>query len=86
MVAVGKAGLITGDMIKPGAVVIDVGINEVDDADGDGDGSRQIVGDVVHEEAMQKASWITPVPGGSGRITVAMLARNTVLCAAKQFD
>ena len=86
VVAVGKAGLITGDMIKPGAVVIDVGINEVDDADGNGDGSRQIVGDVVHEEAMQKASWITPVPGGIGRITVAMLARNTVLCAAKQFD
>jgi methylenetetrahydrofolate dehydrogenase (NADP+)/methenyltetrahydrofolate cyclohydrolase len=89
VVAVGKAGLITGDMIKSGAVVIDVGTNEVAgnaDADGSKVESTQIVGDVVYEDALGKASWITPVPGGIGRVTVAMLARNTVLCSSKQLD
>ncbi|MCK4904969.1 bifunctional 5,10-methylenetetrahydrofolate dehydrogenase/5,10-methenyltetrahydrofolate cyclohydrolase [bacterium] len=73
IVAVGKAGLITGDMIKEGAIVIDVGINRVD---------GKIVGDVVFEEAVKKASFITPVPGGVGPVTTAMLLKNTIACLA----
>lgn len=73
IVAVGKPNLIPGDWIRPGAVVIDVGINRL--ADG------RLVGDVCFEEALQKASWITPVPGGVGPMTVAMLLHNTILCA-----
>jgi len=69
IVAVGKAGLIEGDMIKEGAIVIDVGINRVE---------GKIVGDVVFEEAKEKASLITPVPGGVGPVTTAMLLKNTV--------
>ncbi len=69
IVAVGKPGLIKGDMIKEGAIVIDVGINRVE---------GKIVGDVVFEEAKQKASLITPVPGGVGPVTTAMLMKNTV--------
>jgi methylenetetrahydrofolate dehydrogenase (NADP+)/methenyltetrahydrofolate cyclohydrolase len=68
IVAVGKAGLITGDMIKEGAIVIDVGINRVE---------GKLVGDVVFEEAKEKASLITPVPGGVGPVTTAMLLKNT---------
>lgn len=82
VVAVGKAGLIHGDMIKPGAVVIDVGINEVPDKGN----STQIVGDVVSQDAAARASWLTPVPRGIGPITVATLARNTVLCARQQIN
>ena len=73
IVAVGKPNLIPGDWIRPGAVVIDVGINRL--ADG------RLVGDVCFEEALQKASWITPVPGGVGPMTVAMLLHNTIFCA-----
>ncbi len=69
IVAVGKPGLVTGDMVKKGAMVIDVGINRVD---------GKIVGDVVFEEVKEKASMITPVPGGVGPVTAAMLLRNTV--------
>ncbi len=69
VVAVGKAHLIKGDWIKEGAVVIDVGINRVGD---------RIVGDVEFEVAKEKASWITPVPGGVGPLTVTMLMRNLV--------
>ena len=69
IVAVGKPGLIKGDMIKEGAIVIDVGINRVE---------GKIVGDVVFEEAKEKASAITPVPGGVGPVTTAMLLKNTV--------
>jgi len=69
IVAVGKPGLIKGDMIKEGAIVIDVGINRVE---------GKIVGDVVFEEAKEKASLITPVPGGVGPVTTAMLMKNTV--------
>ena len=74
VVAVGKPGLVTGSMIKPGAVVIDVGINEVDD----GSGGTRVVGDVEFDSVEPVASWITPVPGGVGPVTVAMLAKNTV--------
>ncbi|MDD5428982.1 MAG: bifunctional 5,10-methylenetetrahydrofolate dehydrogenase/5,10-methenyltetrahydrofolate cyclohydrolase, partial [Candidatus Omnitrophica bacterium] len=69
IVAVGKAGLVKGDWIKPGAVVIDVGINRVAD---------KILGDVEFEGASQKAAYITPVPGGVGPITTTILMRNTV--------
>ena len=67
IVAVGKPELIKGDWIRPGAVVIDVGINQVD---------NKIVGDVEFEKAEERASFITPVPGGVGPVTVVMLMRN----------
>lgn len=69
IVAVGKAGLIKGDWVKEGAIVIDVGINRVGD---------KLVGDVEFEAAEKKAAWITPVPGGVGPLTVTMLMRNLV--------
>ena len=69
IVAVGKAGLIKGEWIKEGAIVIDVGINRVGD---------KIVGDVEFEAAEKRASWITPVPGGVGPLTVTMLMRNLI--------
>ena len=67
--AVGRAGVITGDMIKPGAIVIDVGINRT--ADG------HLTGDVDFASASEVAGWITPVPGGVGPMTIAMLMENT---------
>ena len=69
IVAVGKPGLIKGDMVRDGAIVIDVGINRV---------NGKIVGDVVFEEVKDKASLITPVPGGVGPVTTAMLLKNTI--------
>ena len=68
--AVGRAGLVQGGWIKPGAVVIDVGINRL--ADG------KLVGDVEFETARERAGWITPVPGGVGPMTIAMLLANTL--------
>ena len=73
VVAVGKPGMIPGDWIKPGAVVIDVGINRLDDG--------RLVGDVQFAEAARRASWITPVPGGVGPMTVATLMENTLEAA-----
>ena len=92
IVAVGKAGLITGEMIKEGAIVIDIGINRVVEKDEDGNPilnekgkpKKKIVGDVVFEEACEKASWITPVPGGVGPVTTTMLLRNTIEAAKTQ--
>jgi methylenetetrahydrofolate dehydrogenase (NADP+)/methenyltetrahydrofolate cyclohydrolase len=75
IVAVGKAGLIPGSWIKEGAIVIDVGINRIGD---------KIVGDVEFEAAQSKASYITPVPGGVGPLTVTMLMRNLVEAAKLQ--
>jgi len=75
IVAVGKAGLIKGGWVKEGAIVIDVGINRVGD---------KIVGDVEFEEAEKRASYITPVPGGVGPLTVTMLMRNLVEAANLQ--
>ncbi len=75
IVAVGKAHLIKGDWIREGAIVIDVGINRVE---------GKILGDVEFERAKEKASWITPVPGGVGPLTTAMLLKNTVLAAQLQ--
>ncbi len=77
--AVGKAEMITGDMIRPGAVVIDVGINRIADASKKS-GSR-LVGDVHFESAKEVASAITPVPGGVGPMTIAMLLKNTLKAA-----
>ena len=73
--AAGKAGLVTGDMVKDGAVVIDVGMNR--NAEG------KLCGDVVYDEAAEKASAVTPVPGGVGLMTVAMLMKNCIRAAKK---
>ena len=73
IVAVGKPGLIKGEWIKPGAVVIDVGINRLEDG--------RLVGDVEFAVAAERASWITPVPGGVGPMTVATLIENTLEAA-----
>jgi len=81
IVAAGRAELITGDMIKPGAVVIDVGMNSVPDATR-AKGSR-LCGDVHFASAVEVASRITPVPGGVGPMTIAMLLRNTVRAAER---
>ena len=70
VVAIGKPGVIKSDWIKPGAIVIDVGINRLDDG--------KLVGDVDFETARERASWITPVPGGVGPMTVATLLTNTL--------
>ena len=76
--AVGQPGLIKGDMIKKGAAVIDVGIRMVG---GEGGTRRRMVGDVVFEEALETAGWITPVPGGVGPMTIAMLMKNVAEAA-----
>jgi methylenetetrahydrofolate dehydrogenase (NADP+)/methenyltetrahydrofolate cyclohydrolase len=81
VVAVGKPGLIRGEHIKPGAVVIDVGINRLKITDAFGRESEKTVGDVDFEGVSQIAGWITPVPGGVGPMTVAMLLRNTLRAA-----
>lgn len=72
-VAVGKAGLIPGGWVKPGAVVLDIGISRL--ADG------KLAGDVEFDEARKRAGWITPVPGGVGPMTIAMLLENTLTAA-----
>ena len=70
VVGVGKPGLVKGEWIKPGAIVIDVGINRLEDG--------RLVGDVEYDTAKERAGWITPVPGGVGPMTVATLLQNTV--------
>ena len=72
-VAVGKAGMIPGHWIKPGAVVLDIGISRLPDG--------KLAGDVVFEGALERAAWITPVPGGVGPMTIAMLLENTLTAA-----
>lgn len=81
VVAVGRAGLVRGEMIRPGAVVIDVGMNYVP---GEGGAKGRYVGDVAFDEAVEVAGWITPVPGGVGPLTVTMLLRNTVEAAKRR--
>jgi methylenetetrahydrofolate dehydrogenase (NADP+)/methenyltetrahydrofolate cyclohydrolase len=78
--AVGRPGMVRGDWIKPGATVIDVGINRIE---GEG-GKTRLVGDVAFDEAQGVAGAITPVPGGVGPMTIACLLRNTVLAACRQ--
>ena len=73
--AVGKPRFITADMVKPGAIVIDVGINRVD---------GKVVGDVDFDAVKEVASWITPVPGGVGRMTITMLLENTIEAAERK--
>jgi methylenetetrahydrofolate dehydrogenase (NADP+)/methenyltetrahydrofolate cyclohydrolase len=78
--AAGRAGMVRGDWIKPGATVIDVGINRIPTADG----KTRLVGDVDFNEAREVAGAITPVPGGVGPMTVACLLRNTLVAACRQ--
>lgn len=78
VVAVGKPGFIPGDWIKPGAIVIDVGINRLE--------SGQLIGDVEYDVAVKHASWITPVPGGVGPMTIASLLENTLYAAEEYHD
>ncbi len=75
IVAVGKPGIVKGEWVKPGATVIDVGINRLPNG--------KLTGDVDFEAASERAAWITPVPGGVGPMTVAMLLRNTLQAAEK---
>jgi methylenetetrahydrofolate dehydrogenase (NADP+)/methenyltetrahydrofolate cyclohydrolase len=80
LVAVGIPGFLKADMVKPGAAVIDIGINQVTDANG----NVAIVGDVDTDAVLQVASWVTPVPGGVGPVTVAMLMRNALTAVKRQ--
>jgi methylenetetrahydrofolate dehydrogenase (NADP+) / methenyltetrahydrofolate cyclohydrolase len=75
--AVGRLGLVRGDWVKPGAVVIDVGTTRND--------AGKLAGDVAFDEARERASWITPVPGGVGPMTIACLLENTLLAARERF-
>ena len=78
--AVGRPRMVQGDWVRPGAVVIDVGINRIDA----GNGRTRLVGDVDFETALPVASAITPVPGGVGPMTIACLLHNTVLAACRR--
>ena len=80
--AVGRPKLITAEMVKPGAVVVDVGINRVEDANG----NSRLVGDVDFEPVQDVAKFLTPVPGGIGPMTVAMLLQNTVLSYSQRHE
>lgn len=79
--AVGRPNFVTPDMVKPGAIVIDVGINRIDNPDG----TTRLVGDVQFDAVEAIAEWITPVPGGVGAMTVAMLLQNTVWSYSQRF-
>jgi methylenetetrahydrofolate dehydrogenase (NADP+)/methenyltetrahydrofolate cyclohydrolase len=74
--AVGKPHFVAGDWIKPGAAVFDVGINR--------DRAGKLVGDVEYEQAFERAGWITPVPGGLGPMTIAMVLSNAVEAASRR--
>ncbi|MAF08542.1 MAG: bifunctional 5,10-methylene-tetrahydrofolate dehydrogenase/5,10-methylene-tetrahydrofolate cyclohydrolase [Acidiferrobacteraceae bacterium] len=78
-IAVGKPGLLKGEMLKPGAVVVDIGINQIESEDG----NSRVVGDCDYDACREVAGWITPVPGGVGPVTVAVLMRNTVVAARR---
>lgn len=78
--AVGRPEMITADMIKPGAIVIDVGINRIPCVKEDGTEGSRLVGDVQFSGASEVAGWITPVPGGVGPMTITMLMQNTIEC------
>ena len=73
VVAVGKPGIVKGEWVKPGTIVIDIGINRTEDG--------TLCGDISHDKLQERASWLTPVPGGVGPMTVAMLMKNTVIAA-----
>jgi methylenetetrahydrofolate dehydrogenase (NADP+)/methenyltetrahydrofolate cyclohydrolase len=78
IVAVGIPGFVTEDMVKDGVVLIDVGINRL--------GNGKLVGDVAFESVSPKCSWITPVPGGVGRMTVTALMINTLMAYQNNFN
>lgn len=78
VVAVGKPGIVRGNWVKPGATVIDVGINRLEDG--------SLIGDIEFEAARERASWITPVPGGVGPMTVATLLQNTLYATGELHD
>ncbi len=80
VVAIGRPEYVRGDMVKKGAVIVDVGVNRVDDASAEK--GYRLVGDVDFEEAVEVAGAITPVPGGVGPMTIAMLMKNTVTAAS----
>ena len=80
LVAVGRPKFLSADMVKPGAAVIDIGINQVTGPDGE----TMIVGDVDTDNVKEVASWVTPVPGGVGPVTVAIFMRNAITAHAKQ--
>ncbi|MBC7822843.1 MAG: bifunctional 5,10-methylene-tetrahydrofolate dehydrogenase/5,10-methylene-tetrahydrofolate cyclohydrolase, partial [Candidatus Parcubacteria bacterium] len=80
--AVGRSGLITPKMVKPGAVVVDVGINRITDEAG----KSRLVGDVDFEAVLPIAGYLTPVPGGVGAMTVTMLLHNTVWSYRQKFE
>lgn len=80
-VAVGKPGLVTGGMLKPGAALIDIGINRIETPEG-----PRTVGDADFDSCTEVAGWITPVPGGVGPVTVATLMQNAVLATRLQMD
>ena len=82
LIAVGRPGLLKADMIRPGEAVIHIGINQVEGADG----ALQVVGDCDYDSCRSVAGWITPVPGGVGPVTVAVLMRNTVVAARRLKD
>jgi methylenetetrahydrofolate dehydrogenase (NADP+)/methenyltetrahydrofolate cyclohydrolase len=84
--AVGRAEMVKADWIKPGAAVIDVGINRVPSRDPvkAAEGKTRVVGDVAFDEAKEVAGWITPVPGGVGPMTIACLLQNTLIAAKRQ--
>ncbi|MHB9030787.1 MAG: bifunctional 5,10-methylene-tetrahydrofolate dehydrogenase/5,10-methylene-tetrahydrofolate cyclohydrolase, partial [Candidatus Latescibacterota bacterium] len=82
--AVGKPNMVTGDMVKEGVVVIDVGINRIEDPELTG--GKKVVGDVDYDSVAPKASAITPVPGGVGPMTRAMLLQNTIHSALRVAD
>ena len=84
VVAVGRPGLITGEMISPGVVIVDVGINVVPDPHGEGAGAVKLVGDVDFDSAAPIASAITPVPGGVGPLTNALLLTHLLQAATQQ--
>jgi methylenetetrahydrofolate dehydrogenase (NADP+)/methenyltetrahydrofolate cyclohydrolase len=83
VVAVGRAEMVRGDWVKPGAVVIDVGTNRID-APEKGAGQTRLVGDVAFKEASEVAGAITPVPGGVGPMTIACLLENTLIAASRR--
>jgi methylenetetrahydrofolate dehydrogenase (NADP+)/methenyltetrahydrofolate cyclohydrolase len=80
LVAVGRPRFLSADMVKPGAAVIDIGINQITEDNG----QTRIVGDVDTEAVKEVASWVTPVPGGVGPVTVAMFMRNAITAHVKQ--
>lgn len=82
--AVGRAEMVKRDWVQPGAVVIDVGINRIDDATAKR--GYRLVGDVAFDEVAEVAEWLTPVPGGVGPMTIAMLLQNTLTAAKRTID